>query len=75
MNILGEPVPDDEFARLGVYNSFGFTNARYVSGEFSGNYVEYAPKYVERLGIDCALGSFSMNESILAYLFLLQRPW
>ncbi|MCL5028513.1 MAG: TonB-dependent receptor [Bacteroidetes bacterium] len=61
LNLLGGLIPDNEFGRLGIYNSFGYTEARYVSGEYNGNYVPYAPKYTNRLGIDYSLGAFSMN--------------
>ncbi len=61
LNLLGGLIPDNEFGRLGIYNSFGYTDARYVSGEYNGNYVPYAPKYTNRLGIDYSLGAFSMN--------------
>ncbi|MHB8338391.1 MAG: TonB-dependent receptor family protein [Ignavibacteriaceae bacterium] len=61
LNILGGLIPDKEFGRLGIYNSFGYTDARYVSGEYNGNYVPYAPKYTNRFGIDYSFGSFSMN--------------
>ena len=46
---------------MGVYNSFAYTDARYVSGEYDGNYVPYAPKYAERFGLDYSFGGFSMN--------------
>ena len=61
LNLLGGLVPDNKFGRLGIYNSFGYTDARYVSGKYNGNYVPYAPKYTNRLGIDYSLGAFSMN--------------
>ena len=61
LNILGGLIPDNEFGRLGIYNSFGYTDARYTSGEYNGNYVPYAPKYTNRLGIDYSIGDFSMN--------------
>ena len=61
LNILGGLIPDNKLGRLGIYNSFGYTDARYVSGEYNGNSVPYAPKYTNRLGIDYSFGSFSMN--------------
>ncbi len=61
LNILGGLVPSDGFGRLGIYNSFAYTDARYVSGEYAGNYVPYAPRYIERLGIDYSIAGFSMN--------------
>ncbi len=60
-NILGGIIPDDEFGKVGVYNSFAYLDARYVSGEYDGNYVPYAPKYTNRMGIDYSFKAFSMN--------------
>jgi len=61
MNVLGGLIANDEFGRLGVYNSFAYTDARYVSGEYGGNYVPYAPKVAERFGLDYSFGGISMN--------------
>jgi Fe(3+) dicitrate transport protein len=61
LNVLGGLISNNEFGRLGVYNSFAYTDARYVSGEYNGNYVPYAPKYVERLGLDYVFGGLSAN--------------
>jgi Fe(3+) dicitrate transport protein len=61
LNVLGGIMPEHGFGRLGIYNSLGYTVARYASGEFDGNYVPYAPKYTDRLGLDYSFGPFSMN--------------
>ncbi len=61
LNILGGLMPYKMYGTMGIYNSFGLTDARYVSGEFDGNYVPYAPKYTDRIGLDYIFGSFSMN--------------
>ena len=61
LNILGGIIPDDDFGRVGVYNSFAYLDAHYVSGEYDGNYVPYAPKYTNRFGIDYTFRDFSMN--------------
>ncbi len=61
VNVLGGLISNNHYGRLGIYNSFAYTDARYVSGEFDGNYVPYAPKYAERFGLDYSLGNFSMN--------------
>jgi Fe(3+) dicitrate transport protein len=36
---------------LNVFNSFSFTDARYTSGNFKGNRVETAARYINRLGL------------------------
>ena len=41
---------------LTVFNSLALIDARYTTGEFSGNRVEYAPRVVERAGITLATG-------------------
>ncbi len=61
LNVLGGLIATDNFGRLAIYNSFAYTDARYVSGEYNGNYVPYAPKYVERFGVDYSLGALSLN--------------
>src|SRR5208283_5294063 len=61
LNVLGGLISKNEFGRLGVYNSLAYTDARYVSGEYSGNYVPYAAKYQERFGLDYSFGGLSIN--------------
>jgi Fe(3+) dicitrate transport protein len=61
LNVLGGLISDNEFGRLGVYSSFAYTDAQYVSGEYTGNYVPYAAKYQERLGLDYSFKGFSMD--------------
>ncbi len=61
LNVLGGLIPDNHFGRVGIYNSFAYTDARYVAGEYDGNYVPYAPKYTDRFGLDYTLGNLSMN--------------
>jgi Fe(3+) dicitrate transport protein len=41
---------------LDLYDAFGYTHARYTSGEFAGNSVELAPAVVNRAGITYARG-------------------
>ena len=47
------------FGSLDIFNSFAYVDARYVSGEFSGNRVEEAPRVLERVGLTYGLGRFS----------------
>ncbi|MEP6596561.1 MAG: TonB-dependent receptor [Ginsengibacter sp.] len=50
---------------LSFFNSFAFTDAKYTTGEFKGNRVETATKYINRIGIsyyDCRIsGTFQMS--------------
>jgi Fe(3+) dicitrate transport protein len=41
---------------LDLYDAFGYTHARYTSGEFAGNSVEYAPTIVNRAGLTYTRG-------------------
>ena len=47
--------------RLSAFNSLAYVDARYVSGEFSGKQVEYAPKAIERVGLTYGYGAFSVT--------------
>jgi Fe(3+) dicitrate transport protein len=44
---------------LSIFNSLGYTDARYTSGEFKGNRVEEASEVIERTGIVYSINSFS----------------
>jgi Fe(3+) dicitrate transport protein len=50
---------DPRWGQLGVYDSFAYTDARYTSGPFDKNFVEYAPEVVNRVGITYAIGAFN----------------
>jgi len=41
---------------LDLYDALGYTHARYTSGEFAGNSVEYAPSVVNRAGLTYTRG-------------------
>ncbi len=44
-----------------IFNSYCYTDARYTTGEFSGNRVEYAPEFINRVGMTYALGGFGIT--------------
>lgn len=44
---------------VSLFDAFAYTDAKYVDGEFTGNRVEYAPKFVNRVGLTYAKGPFS----------------
>jgi Fe(3+) dicitrate transport protein len=46
---------------LSIFNSFGYTDARYTSGEVKGNRVETAVKYINRIGLSYYDGYFSSS--------------
>jgi Fe(3+) dicitrate transport protein len=61
LNILDGLISTSRLGKLSVYNSFAYVNARYITGEYAGKIVEYAPKYIERLGINYNIKKFSVN--------------
>ena len=52
---------DPSAGALDVFDALGYTHARYTSGEFAGNAVEFAPAVVNRAGITYALGRGSVG--------------
>ena len=49
------------YGKLSMYNSYAYIHAKYISGENKGNWVEYAPKHIERLGINYSIASLTLN--------------
>jgi Fe(3+) dicitrate transport protein len=49
------------FGALDVWNALGYTHARYTSGEFAGNTVEFAPSVVNRAGVTFGRGRGSLG--------------
>ena len=47
---------DRSAGSLDLYDALGYTHARYTSGEFAGNAVEFAPSVVNRAGLTYARG-------------------
>ncbi len=44
---------------VSFFNSLALINAKYVSGDYSGKYVEYAPTSINRFGANAVIGKFS----------------
>ncbi len=44
---------------IDIFNSFSYDKANYISGPYSGNWVEDAPQYISRTGITYSLKNFS----------------
>lgn len=61
MNILDGLFASKRFGKLSVYNSYAYIDAKYTSGEFKDKQIEYAPKNIERIGLNYKLYGFSMN--------------
>lgn len=47
--------------RLSAFNSLAYVDAHYVSGEFRGKRVEYAPRVIERVGLTYGYGPLSIT--------------
>ena len=47
--------------RLSAFNSLAYVDARYVSSEFRGKRVEYAPRVIERVGLTYGYGPLSIT--------------
>ena len=60
-NILDGLVKSNKYGKLSIYNSFGFVDAKYVKGEFKNNIVEYAPKFINRVGLNYGIKGFGFN--------------
>ncbi|MDI1355536.1 MAG: TonB-dependent receptor [bacterium] len=61
MNLLDGLISGNRFGKLSIYNSYAIISARYVQGEYTGNQVEYAPKQIERVGINYKYKALSFN--------------
>ncbi len=61
LNINKLLFPDLKNSKLSIYNSFAYVNAKYKTGEFKGNSVEYAPELIERVGINYWYKGFTAN--------------
>ncbi|MFL5762872.1 MAG: TonB-dependent receptor family protein [Bacteroidia bacterium] len=61
INVLDGLIPVSSLGRLSVYNSFAYVDARYITGDFARNKVEYAPENIERVGLNYRRKNFSAN--------------
>ncbi len=61
LNILDGLIATSRFGKLGLYNSYAYIDAHYISGDFTGKFVEYAPQNIERVGLNYKLKDFSIN--------------
>ena len=50
---------NSKIGSLSFFNSFAYIDAKYTNGEFEGNWVEFAPNTINRLGITYSLKAFS----------------
>jgi len=50
---------NNSFGNISFFNSFAYINARYTTGQYKGNFVEYAPQTIERFGLTYSRKVFS----------------
>lgn len=51
------------FGSLSLFNSFSYIQAKYTTGPYKGNFVEYAPQTIDRFGITYSHSLFSSARS------------
>ena len=61
--LLGDAAPTG-LGALAVFNSLALMDARYVTGPFAGNTVEYAAPVIERLGVRWTTGHLSSTAQV-----------
>ena len=61
INISKFLFPNAKLGKLSLYNSLALVDAKYTKGEYKGNYVEYAPKTIERVGMNYYYKGFAVN--------------
>ncbi len=59
LNVVKLFTANSRIGTLSFFNSFSYDKATYVNGPYKGNYAEYAPLTIERLGITYAIKWFS----------------
>lgn len=61
LNISKFLFPNAKLGKLSIYNSIALIDAKYNKGDYTGNRVEYAPKIVERVGLNYYYKGFAVN--------------
>ena len=50
---------NSKIGNISFFNSFAYIHAKYVNGQFQGNWVEFAPNIIDRFGITYGIKRFS----------------
>jgi Fe(3+) dicitrate transport protein len=61
LNISRALKASKHIGELSVYHSIAYTDARYSRGAYKGNNVEYAPKWINRVGMSYAIKWYSAS--------------
>jgi Fe(3+) dicitrate transport protein len=59
LNLVKWLAPNSKVGSISIFNSFAYIHARYTTGDFKGNRVEYAPDFINRVGVSYAIKGFS----------------
>ena len=59
LNIMKLFTDRSKIGTISFFNSFAYDNAKYVSGLYKGNWAEFAPMTIERVGVTYAAKKFS----------------
>jgi Fe(3+) dicitrate transport protein len=59
LNLVKWLAPNSKIGSISIFNSFAYIHARYTTGDFKGNRVEYAPDFINRVGVSYAIKGFS----------------
>ncbi len=59
LNLLKWLASHSKFGNISIFNSFAYVHARYTTGDYKGNRVEYAPDIINRVGVSYAVKGFS----------------
>ena len=59
VNLVKMFTDNSKIGAVSFFNSFAYINAKYVNGQFAGNWVEFAPNTINRFGITYAIKHFS----------------
>ena len=59
VNLVKMFTDNSKIGTVSFFNSFAYINAKYVNGQFAGNWVEFAPNTINRFGITYSIKHFS----------------
>ena len=59
INLMKMFTDSSKIGMLSFFNSFAYIDAKYTTGEFKGNWVEFAPNKINRLGVTYTISKFS----------------
>lgn len=64
LNLLNWLAPQQRVSHLSIFDSFALVDARYITGPFKGNRVEYAPRLINRIGVTYRYKTISITGQV-----------